>query len=207
MRYASTIVALVTAVVCATAARGQSAEDTSVTERIMAKSRRANEYLELMKSSDRAVQMEALEDALKEADPATRSLALETYLRRLAALNIEVSLPPGSRITRAQTPTLEVRDVAWQERSPNFHGRSNCDNDGVDGQVADGVLSLEYNKVCLNTSLLAEDDESSSTTQPKTVFRRCEVTLSNGSGGGVLEGPLYCEGMKTPLRVALHFGP
>jgi hypothetical protein len=73
------------------------------------------------------------------------------------------------------------------------------------GEIAGERLSLHYDGICVQSSLLAQPAPGSQAPpQPKSV--RCQATLALNKERNALEGPLRCEGLPTVLAMRLPFG-
>ena len=201
--------AIASAMVLAFLAAHQQAAGQSLTDQIMEKARRSHEYLDLIKSNDKAVQMAALQAALKDPDAAMHGLALEAYLRRFDTLTPEVVLPSGSKFTHAEIPSMLVQGVKWAVNAPTMGGvhHAGCGGAGVAGQVASGRLSLDYESLCIGRALLGDTDPGiGQAPDSKPVGARCEVIMTPNPQGDALEGPLHCDGVSTVLQIRLYFG-
>ena len=188
---------------------GQRAAGQSLTDQIMEKARRSHEYLDLIKSNDKAVQMAALEAALKDPDPALHGLALEAYLRRFDTLTPEVVLQSGSKFTHADIPSMLIQGIKWSSSAPTMEGAhfAGCGGYGLRGQVASGRLSLDYESLCIGRALLGDPDVGvGQAPDSKPIGARCEVIMAPNPQDDALEGPLHCDGVRTVLQIRLYFG-
>jgi hypothetical protein len=197
--------AFVLAVLLAVPAAAQDAQPT-LAERATAISRRMTEYLELFDSSDPTIRSAAFQMALADENPAIRGLALVQELRRFKQLIPEIVVPAGGRISVADIPSVELREMEWSEDGRAFQGASHqrCGRTLASGVIAGERLALSYDGICIAPALLARPGQAVTPGEPSHL--PCQATLIVNKEGNALEGSLRCTGMPITLPMRLPFG-
>ena len=185
------------------------ASTQSLTDLVMAKARRLHEFLDILKNKDPAVQMAAMQFALKDSDPLLRSMAISAYLKRFNALTPEVVQDEHTQTAPEDIPRLAMFNIAWSEDGMSFTGNyaTTCSfGVAVRGQIAGGKLAITYDGVCLRPAVLGIDSGGDDKKAAQANVVACELTLTPNSEDNSLDGPLHCNGMKTNLPARLPFG-
>lgn len=177
----------------------------SLTEQIMEKSKRLHDYINLINDKDAAIRLSALEAAVKDPDPVARGMALRAYLKRYDALTPEIVLDPGSSVGQEDVPRLAVVQVTWSDEGNFFVGQLNgCG--GVRGQIAGGKLAINYDAICIRSSLLTKDVSGNKGKGDQLQRDSCQLTMAPNEQGDILEGVLHCVGVSDVFKVQLPFG-
>ena len=181
----------------------------SLTDQVMQKARRLHEFMDILKNKDPAVQLAAMQFALKDSDPVLRGMAISAYLKRFTALTPEVALGPDSQTPPEDVPRLSLINLTWSEDGMSFSGyySTTCSGIiGVRGQIAGGKLAITYDGVCLRPALLGVDVAGDEKKAAQATLVACQLTLTPDVAGDSLDGPLHCVGMAANLPVRLPFG-
>ena len=189
-------------------APGPSAAD-NITNQIMEKRHRLDQYLKLMKDPNPATRLTAIQQALKDSDPVVRGAAMSAYLTRFNALTPEVNLEKGDVISPQDVPRLTLQDIRWADDGASAIGvySGPCTSRAARLQIAGGKLAIAYDGVCLRPVLLGINVGGDEVRAKKEVLIPCQAILVPNNEDTSLEGSLRCVGMATPLPVQLPFGP
>ena len=189
-------------------APGPSAAD-NITDQIMEKRHRLDQYLKLMKDPNPATRLTAIQQALKDSDPVVRGTAMSAYLIRFNALTPEVNLEKGNMISPQDVPHLTLHDIKWADDGASAFGSYSgpCAGATARLQIAGGKLAIAYSGVCLRPVLLGIDAGGDEVKARKEVLASCQAIFVPNSEDTSLDGSLRCVGMATPLPVQLPFGP
>lgn len=171
----------------------------SATEQAVSASRRAAEYMELLRSNDAALRAVGLDRGLADENLGVRSQTLTAYLRPLSIVHVEVVVEPGGRLAASDTPDLRLMRLQWAEDGRSFTALSGS----ASGQVTGDRLIVNYRSLVLSGQLLPADG---SMRRHATFRRHCEASLSANAARDALEGMMRCEVLQQTFPVRLRFG-
>lgn len=182
-----------------------SQDKPSPSEQARAASARADEYLELLRSSNSVQRFVGLQQGLKDENIGVRSMVLGAYLKSITVMNVEVAIQPGGRFTAADVPNLEIKQITWNADGRTFSGSIISWGFGhhAMAQIIGDRLVISYPRLGMPNRIAPPEAGPS---KEGTIIRTCRaVLLPNKTYDGMI-GTLTCEGLQLSLPVSLDFG-